>query len=303
MSVISEVAEGIYLIDTAGSKDSGSSDLPSSSLIYFVVGDETALIEIGPAAVLPDVLDAIHRIGYDPMQLAYTIPTHIHLDHAGGVGTLAKQIPKMQVIAHQRGAPHLIDPSKLIEGTKQAFGENFEKVHGPIVPVPDGQVHVAKEGELILLGNRELKIYEAPGHAPHHICIYDVRTKGIFSGEALGAPEIETAMVLTVAGFNLDAALETIDKLSKLDLKSVYCSNVGVCQEPSKLIESVRANTKSYGDIILNGLKEGEEREQIAQKLEEYQIARAPRTYQPGNQEWNGIIFWYSTHFRKKGLA
>lgn len=303
MADISEVADGVYKIETEGAKDFGSSGLPQSSVIYFVADGGTALIDTGPAVVVPEVLDAVGDIGCDPEQLAYVIPTHIHLDHAGGTGTLAKQFPQIQVIVHQRGAPHLIDPSKLIEGTRQAFGNGFEKEYGLILPIAKQQVHAARNGEIISLGRRDLKIYEAPGHASHQICIYDTKTKGVFSGEALGTPEIERAFVLPVFGFNLADALETIDKLSKLDLNMVFCSHGGVCREPVKLIASVRANTKAMGDIILEAMKKGEGQEVMVQKLDAYWLKRAPEALQPGEQHMNSIIPWYMAYFQRKDLV
>ncbi len=300
MAAISEVADGIYLIDTQKDREPASPALPPGSLVYFIAGDETALIEIGPAVVVPEVLDAIRSIGYDPLQLSYTIPTHIHLDHAGGVGDLARQIPKMKVAVHQRATRHMIDPSRLIEGSKQAFGNDFENVYGPILPIAEQQVHTVSEGESISIGNRELIIYEAPGHAPHQICIHDPKTKGVFSGEALGSPEIETAMVLAVFGFDLEAGLETIDKMTELDLTYIYCSNGGVCYEPAKLLESVKENTKSYGEIILRGIKMGYEKGQIVKKLEKYQNEKAPGKDPQGGQNWGEIFDWYSTYFKKK---
>jgi glyoxylase-like metal-dependent hydrolase (beta-lactamase superfamily II) len=303
MTYISEVAEGIYQIDTEESQDFGTVGLPQCSTIYFVTDGGTALIDTGPAVVVPAVLDAIRQVGYDPLQLAYVIPTHIHLDHAGGVGTLAEQFPQIQVIVHQRGARHLIDPSRLIESTRQAFGDKFEDEYGRIVPIAGQQVHAAQDGEAISLGRRELRIYEAPGHAPHQLCIYDAKTKGVFSGEALGTPDIANAMVLPVFGFDLDASMETIDMLSKLDLEMIYCSHGGVSHEPVKLIESVRANTKAYGDIILESMKKGEGMEQMAKKLDAYQQERAPGGYQKGDRPWHNLIPWYVAHFKKKGMA
>jgi glyoxylase-like metal-dependent hydrolase (beta-lactamase superfamily II) len=303
MTYISEVAEGIYQIEPEESQEFGSVGLPQCSTIYFVTDGGTALIDTGPAVVVPAVLDAISQIGYDPLQLAYVIPTHIHLDHAGGVGTLAKQFPQIQVIVHQRGARHLIDPSRLIESTRQAFGESFQDEYGVIVPIAEQQVHAGQDGEVISLGRRELRIYDAPGHAPHQLCIYDEKTKGVFSGEALGTPDIANAMVLPVFGFDLDASLETIDMLDKLDLEKVYCSHGGVSREPVKLIDSVRANTKAYGDIILDAMKNGEGVEQMTQKLDAYQQARVPGGYHPGERPWNDLIPWYVAYFKKKGMA
>ena len=303
MTDVSEVADGIYQIETDEANTFGSLGLPRCSMIYFIANGQTALVETGPAVVASAVLEAIRQLGHDPSRLSYIIPTHIHLDHAGGAGTIARQFPQLKVLVHQRGARHLINPSRLIEGTRQAFGDRFEDEYGPILPIPERQVRAVDDGEVIPLGNRELTISYAPGHAPHQICIYETKSQGIFSGEALGPPQIGRSIVMPVAGFDLDAALATIDKLSKLDPKIVFCSHGGVSREVARLIQSVRANTKAYGDIILDAMRAGEEKEQMAHRLEAYQIERPPGEHQLEEHHFDHIITWYVAHFKRKGVA
>ena len=303
MTDVTEIAKGIYQIQTDEAKIPGSQGLPSCSEIYFIADEQTALIETGPSVVAPAVAEAVRQLGYDPFRLSYIIPTHIHLDHAGGAGTLAQQFPQLQVLVHQRGARHLVDPARLIEGTRQAFGEKFEDEYGPILPIPLHQVRAVEDGEVISLGDRELRIVYTPGHAPHQMCIYETKSQGIFSGEALGTPEIGSSSVSTVAGFDLDAALETIDKLGKLNPKIIFCSHGGVSREADRLIQSVRANTKAYGDIILEAMRAGDENEQLVQKLEAYHIEHTPGEHQPEKPRFDSIINWYVAHFKRKDAA
>lgn len=304
MPNISEVADGIYQIEIDEAKTSGTAEPLRCSTVYLIVADgQTALIETGPAVVAPVVLGTIRRLGHDPSRLSYILLTHIHLDHAGGAGTLAHQCPQLQVLVHQRGARHLVEPSRLIEGTRQAFGERFEDEYGPIVPVPEGQVRAVDDGEVIPLGERELRIIYAPGHAPHHMCIYDTKSQGIFSGDALGTPPIESNIVLTVAGFDLDSALESIDKLSQLNPKVVFFSHGGVSRETARLMQSLRANTKAYGDIILGALKAGEGKEEMARRLGAYHSKLIPGEYHLEEHRFEHIIPWYVAHFKRKGVA
>lgn len=303
MTDVSEVADDIYQIETDEANAYGSLGLPRCSMIYFIADRQTALVETGPAVVAPAVLDAILQLGHDPSSLSYILLTHIHLDHAGGAGTIARQFPQLEVLVHQRGARHLIDPSRLIEGTRQAFGERFEDEYGPILPIPELQVRAVEDGEVIVLGERELRVIYAPGHAPHQMCIYDTKSQGVFSGEALGTPQIASNIVSPVAGFDLDAALDTIDKLSKLDPKIVFCSHGGVSREPVKLIQSVRANTKAYGAIILEAMKAGEGKEQITQRLEAYETECASGEYQLGECHFENVVTWYVAHFKRKDVA
>jgi glyoxylase-like metal-dependent hydrolase (beta-lactamase superfamily II) len=225
------------------------------------------------------------------------------MDHAGGAGTITQKCPQLQVLVHERGARHLIDPSRLIKATRDAFGPGFEEAYGPILSLPERQVRVVNDGDIIQLGERELKIIYAPGHASHQMCIYDMKNKGIFSGEALGTPQIGNRIVEPVAGFDLDAAIETIDKLSQLDLLNVFCSHGGICREPGLLIDSVRMNTKTCGDIIFNAMKAGEGKEMIARRLKTYQTENTTGQYQSKVRDLEFIIPWYLAHFQRKNVA
>jgi len=295
MTEVSEVADGIYQIETGKASAPGPLGLRIHSIRYFIANGQAALIDIGPAVVVPAVLDAIRQLGYDPYRLSYLILTHIHLDHAGGAGTLAQQFPQLQVLVHQRGARHLIDPKRLIEGTRQAWGERFEDVHGPILPVPERQVRAVEDRDVISLGDKELRIIYAPGHAPHQMCIYETKSQGVFSGDSIGA--------MVVAGFDLDATLETIDKLTKLNPKIIFGSHFRASREATRHLQSVRVNTKAHGDIILEAMRAGEDNEKIAQRLEVYQIDHPPSQYQPGLDRPDRIITWYVDYFKRKGFA
>ncbi|MFC2006385.1 MBL fold metallo-hydrolase [Chloroflexota bacterium] len=292
MTVVSEVADGIYQIRMDETNPPGSM---RSSCIYIIADRQTALIETGPSVVVPAVLDAIRQLGHDPSGLSYIILTHIHLDHAGGAGTLAQQFPQLQVLVHQRGAKHLIDPLRLTKATRQVFGERFEDEYGPILPIPESQVRAVEDGDVIPLGDKELRIIYAPGHAPHQMCIYETKSQGVFSGDAL--------LTTAGAGFDLDAYLETIDKLSKLNPKVIFGSLGMVSRETAKHLQSIRAITKAYGDIILKATRAGEDIAKIAQRLETYQIEHDPSEYQLEERRFNNIITWYVAHFKRKGIA
>ena len=301
MTHISEVADGIYQIETEEATIPGSMGFPRSTLVFLIADVPAVLVEIGPASAAQAVLNAIRRLGHDPSEVARAVVTHVHLDHAGGAGTLAGQLPGVQILVHQRGAPHLVDPTRLIEATKQAFGERFEDDYGPILPVPEQRVDAVIEGETIPLQGRELKAIYAPGHASHQMCIYDTKSRGIFSGEALGTPD--THAVSAVAGFDPDAALDTIDRLSKLDPLLVFCSHGGVVRDASAHIQLVRANMKAYGDIILKALKAGAPREKIAGMLEAYQLRHSPAEYRARIGQFDAIVTWHAAYFTKKGAV
>jgi len=309
MTDIAEVIEGIYRIDFGKVNGSESGDQLRCSMVYFIVDNEqSAIIETSPGAVVPSVLEAIGRIGYNPSKLSYIILTHIHLDHAGGVGTLAQQLPQVKVIVHKRGARHLIEPLKLIEGTRVAYGERFEGDYGPILPVPEQQVRAVEDGEVIRLGKRELKIIYTPGHAPHHMCIYDMKSQGLFSGDALGALTMGNHPIVIVPGFDLDLALESIDKLNALNPKHIYSSHGTANREIPEFIQSVRTTTKDYGDIILESIKADEGIDETTGRIDAYQEednevrSQSTQSSQAADIYRQNIIPSYIAHFRKKGV-
>ena len=302
MTSVSQVADGIYRIDIGQIKAAASGGYLGYSLVYFIVADgETAIVDTGPATVTPAILEAIRSIGYEPSRLSYIILTHIHLDHAGGVGAMARQFPSVKVAVHKRGASHIIKPDRLIEGTRQAYGEGFEADYGPILPVPEGQVRAIDDGEIIRIGTRELEVLYTPGHAPHHICVYDSQSQGIFSGDSLGFLHIGINSVIIVAGFDLDDALKSIDRLKALNPKRIYAAHGTAKREAGEFIQSVRTTTKDYGDIILEAMRAGQGKEEMTRRLMHYHKEHDPGDPRTTLHRFDDIIPWYIAYFKRKG--
>ncbi len=263
---VSQVAEGIYLIDPE--------DRPGNTCsVYLIVDRRLSLVETGPTVQVETILKGLAQIGYPPTSIDYIIPTHIHLDHGGGVGYAAHQFPHTMVVVHERGARHLVDPSKLIAGTKQIYGEDFEQEYGPILAVPEERLKVVRDGDIIPLGDRQLRVIYSPGHAPHHICLLESTSRGLFCGEALGAYFAQENKVTPLANpgeFDLELALETINKLRGVTPQMLFFSHFGVVREVSGLIiEQADKTARLYGDIVLAAMRQGEGLEQIVHRLDE----------------------------------
>lgn len=174
--------------------------------VYLMDEGGGVLIEPGPGSIIPSIQEGMKQLGMKG--LSYIIPTHIHLDHGGGSGALAALFPQAKVVVHPRGLKHLLDPSRLIEGTKQAYGDDFALQYGAILPVSQSQLMVPVDGETLSINGPELQMVYAPGHAPHQIAILDKKTGGLFCGEALGIPisgkEFLALPAVSVADFNPD---------------------------------------------------------------------------------------------------
>ena len=179
--MIETLSHGITCIDTGYHR-------AGLAACYLVVDDgEAALIETGTALNLPAILRALTDCGVAPEQLRYIMPTHVHLDHAGGAGALLARCPQATLVAHPRGARHLVDPERLIAGAKAVYGEeSFTRMYGDIVPAPLERVREAADGSRWTLGRRELLVRDTPGHARHHFCVWDETSRGWFTGDTFG---------------------------------------------------------------------------------------------------------------------
>lgn len=172
---------GIHTIDTAFHRD-------HFDAAYLVVEEgRGAFIDCGTNHSVPHLLDAVQSAGLTPADIEFVIVTHVHLDHAGGTGLLLQQLPNATVIAHPRAAPHLIYPAKLVEGATAVYGEEeIQRSYGTVQPVPKERIRIVADGEAVMLADRPLLCIDTPGHARHHYCIWDARSRCWFTGDTFG---------------------------------------------------------------------------------------------------------------------
>ncbi|MCL2524861.1 MAG: MBL fold metallo-hydrolase [Betaproteobacteria bacterium] len=161
---------------------------PLLAAIHMVVeGGRVAFVDTGSREALPRALAALQRLGLSPAAVDYVILTHIHLDHAGGAGSMMAAFPNARLVVHPRGARHMAEPSKLVAGVTAVYGAEYvARVYGEIVPIPAERIVEAAEGHVVDLAGRRLRCLDTPGHARHHICIADAASGGIFTGDMFG---------------------------------------------------------------------------------------------------------------------
>ncbi|OIR24683.1 MBL fold metallo-hydrolase, partial [Bathymodiolus thermophilus thioautotrophic gill symbiont] len=193
-----------------------------------------AFVDTGCYLSVPTLLATLDEKNIQREQVDYIILTHIHLDHAGGAGELIRHLPNAKVYVHEYGANHLIDPSKLRAGVIGVYGELFFKQFlGDLIPIAKEKIVIAKDKDEITLGNRILKFINTPGHARHHVCIWDEKSQGIFSGDTLGVSyrEFDTeqgALIFpptTPIQFDPDVWKNTIQQLMTLQPKYAYLTH------------------------------------------------------------------------------
>ena len=172
---------GIHTIDTAFQRD-------HFDAAYLIVEQgRGAFVDCGTNHSVPRLLDALQQVGLAPGDVDFLIVTHVHLDHAGGAGLLMQHLPNATLVAHPRAAPHLVDPAKLIAGATAVYGEEeIQRSYGAIQPVPEARVRVVDDGETVVLAGRPLLSIDTPGHARHHHCLWDGRSRCWFTGDTFG---------------------------------------------------------------------------------------------------------------------
>jgi len=293
---IRNVAHDTYLLDCG--RDPFFS---TSNIAYFLDDEMPVLIDPGSGTAAAELLDGMNLLGIDLQRLSYIIPTHIHLDHGGGAGYLAQRLSRPKVVLHPKGAAHLTDTSVLVRGARLVFGQNFEQSLGPVMPVPKERVHVASDGEVLRLGRRELKIIFSPGHAVHHIALFDSLTKGLFCGDALGflaesMPDVPFPVGLSP--FDPRAYLQTIDKLAALHPEVVYYAHHGPRTEVDQLMGKVKDICLAFDDIIRRGIMAGEDDQQISQRILDYSSGLAQQAELPvfARVGISGYIQYYRNH-------
>jgi glyoxylase-like metal-dependent hydrolase (beta-lactamase superfamily II) len=178
---VQPLGHGIHAIDTGFHRD----DFDAA---YLLVDDgRAAFIDTGTAFAVPRLLAALDALGLARDAVDWVIPTHVHLDHAGGVGTLVRELPQARVLVHPRGARHMVDPSALWQGALAVYGEaEMQRSYGQLHPVPADRVHSSHDGMQLQLAGRTLLMADTPGHAKHHHCIWDAASRGWFTGDTFG---------------------------------------------------------------------------------------------------------------------
>ena len=222
-----DAAPGVRAVDL---RDRGR---PHHTSGYFIAAPRPAVVETGSAHCVPVWLQALAEWGVAPHDIAYVIVTHIHLDHAGGAGALLRHLPAARLVVHRRGARHLVDPSRLIAGARQVFGDNLDTFFGLPEPVPEARLEVPEDGgELDLGGGHRLRFIDAPGHARHQHMILDAGAGCLFAGDELGTRFVDIAGDYVLpdpapAQFDPDAMLRSARLLLTLRPRTVLFSHFG----------------------------------------------------------------------------
>lgn len=218
---------------------------PNMAACYLVEADDAvAIVETGTNDSVPRLIRALEQRGRSPEDVRYVIVTHVHLDHAGGAGSLMQACPNATFLVHPRGARHMIDPSKLEASVRQVYGDEiFDRDYGTLVPIPEERTRIVEDGETLTLGDRPLHFRDTPGHARHHFCIWDEVTRGWFTGDTFGLSyrELDTAQgpfifpTTTPIQFDPGALKASVERLMSVGPRWMYLTHFGRVGDTARL--------------------------------------------------------------------
>jgi len=241
--------------------DSGMFDTDEYGAVYVYDAERPVVIDTGTGANRESLFETIDEIGIEREELAWILPTHAHLDHAGGAGHLAERYPNAEVRVPEKGVRHLVDPGALVAGTKSAVRDQWQYYDEP-APVPEDRIAGLAGGDRIDLGDRELVVHEAPGHAPHHAFYHEPDADVVFTADAAGiyVPEVDTVRPTSPPPqFDLDQCLRDLSAIEELDPEYLCFGHFGPREYDASLIgeakrayvewvEAVREKREALGD-------------------------------------------------------
>jgi glyoxylase-like metal-dependent hydrolase (beta-lactamase superfamily II) len=228
---------------------------------YVLKGNKTAIIETGPTSSIPNLLAGLREIGIQNDQVNYVLLSHIHLDHAGGAGTLLQSLPNAKLLVHRRGAPHLVNPSKLWIESKKALGEIID-LYGPVQPIPESRILIPENNMTIDLGKRvKLQIIETLGHASHHQSFYEKESQTVFPGDAAGIylTQLNTVIPTTPPPFHLEMALASLEKLTKLNPKWLCYTHFGQANNAVNRLRAHAEQLKLWAQTVSEAMERGDD--------------------------------------------
>ena len=229
-----------------------------------------ALIETGPTTCREALLAAVGRAGVSPEEVRQVFVTHIHLDHAGGMGAVVDAFPRATFYAHELGVPHLVDPTRLIASARRAWGEASDPLWGTIVPVPASRVVALKGGERFPLKGGELSVLATPGHARHHLAFFDSAIRAVFTGDGAGvrlehSPRLRPAV--PPPDLDLEALFASLEVMRRTDPRVLLLSHFGPTPHGADDLHRYRTVVEQWRDVALAAAREKPELAFVSARL------------------------------------
>ncbi|WTL61130.1 MBL fold metallo-hydrolase [Streptosporangium sp. NBC_01495] len=267
MDNITALGGDVYEIDT---RMAGYSSITAG---YLILGDRPCLVETGTSTSAPVVRDALTSLGVGPGDLATVVVTHIHLDHAGGVGDIAGFYPDAEIVVHEKGARHLADPSRLMASARMVWGDRLDILFGELSPTEASRIRALGDTDTIDLGNgRTLNSHYSPGHARHHVGLIDSGTGDLYVGDAAGVYLPETGDLRPATpppDFDLGTALDSIALFKALGPQRLLFSHYGPVADVEEILGRSAEELRVWVDLTRQARTEGMDLDHAAAMVRE----------------------------------
>ncbi|HKT22232.1 MAG TPA: MBL fold metallo-hydrolase, partial [Nitrososphaerales archaeon] len=267
MVYATKVSERVYLLDTY------ALGVPGTVGAYLIKGPRPALVDCGYATSRESVLAGMAEVGVMPSDIRYVIPTHVHLDHAGAAGGLLKEMPNAEVLAHERGVPHLIDPTRLMQSSTMVFGKQIVDLYGNPDPIPADRITpIGKEAQIDLGDGLTATLMHAPGHAPHQIAMMLNDTKTLLTADAVGIvyPGLNALIPTTPPpSFNPAELVASVSRLRQTTPGELLVPHFGARKDVDWVFERTSELVLSWVDQVKEMWKRKAMLDEVAGKMEE----------------------------------
>jgi glyoxylase-like metal-dependent hydrolase (beta-lactamase superfamily II) len=227
--------------------------------VFLIAAARPTMVETGVALAADRVTSALHAAGIGRRDLANIVVTHVHLDHAGGVGELARRFPAATVWVHPAGARHLVDPGRLMASAREVHGPLLSTVYGEMMPVAADRIRTAGDGAVIDLGDRSLTVVHTPGHAPHHMALLD-SLGTLFTGDAAGVriPGMRVPRPATPPpSFHAHAARDSLTRMATLSPQRLVLTHFGAVDQPVEYLADLTDRLESWCAVAEGAVRRG----------------------------------------------
>jgi len=267
-------------------------------------GDAVALVDPGPSSTIPHLREQLAVHGLRISDLDAVFLTHIHLDHAGASGSLVRENPRLRIYVHSRGAPHMTDPSKLLDSARRLYGDTMQRLYGEFLAVPQSNLNILEGGETLSFGSRQLQVVYTPGHASHHVTYFDASEGVAFVGDTAGIAIEGHPYILPATpppDINLELWNTSLDAIAALKPKRLFLTHFGFSDHPARHIASYRERLLRWSELTAKILAEGVEESQASEAFISAIAAEARQTL--SREEVDHYLFNGALHLSWLGLA
>ena len=299
------INDGIVAIDTEYSR-------PLQDASHLVVEQgRAAFVDTGVNSSVPLLLAELAKQGLDVGDVDFVFLTHLHLDHAGGAGLLMQRLPNARCVVHPRGAPHMVDPTKILAGTEAVYGKDKTRdLYGEIQPISADRIDVPADGAWFSLAGRELQAFYTEGHARHHYCLHDPQSSGVFTGDSFGVSyrELDTEHgefifpTTTPVHFDPVEAHKSVDRILGKDPDQVYLTHYSKVQNLDKLAQDLHVGIDALVAMAQQHANTPNRTERLQEAMFEFWVESLERHGYPGDRDKMWAILQLDVDLNTQGL-